>query len=794
MASLTLVPGMKVLHKYNRDLGPGEVMQLKGGRVYVHFPRTDSLLEFAEKGHAFVELTLPEGTDPENWHEAYHEDLVERLARLETDKLKAFRNRIDSLRLARIREADGLGSFLGGRIEIFPHQLHVAERAVETDPVRWLFADEVGLGKTVEACLVLSRLVRMKRAERVIIVAPASLTVQWLGELYRKFHQVFVLLDAERRKDVRKDFGDAMNPFHVHERVVVSLEDLATDSQLASWAKESEADLLVVDEAHRLERRPGHPGSPAYRAIEPLTQAIRHVLLLSATPLEADAHGFFRLLQMLRPKEYPDWERFQGDLDAGKKLFPCTSSTTRTDIGGLPPRVGERVEIDTWPALTEALQEALRTPVGDALEKKRRREAVLRAMEDPTGEDDPRIAWIADRVKEWRKKGEKMLVFVNRKESLDYLKKELARRTMGEVAVFHEDLSPASRDLEVAQFALADGPPVLVSTEAGGEGRNFQFCKGLVLFDLPWSPALVEQRIGRLDRINRRRDVEIIYFAPPDPFARQIVEVYEHLGIFREPLGGLDRSLSHVEQAIQEAVLADAPHLDVPKLVEETRQAREAVNRGLYHTLHRNRYRPELADEIFDRIPEDLEERNAQVVLGACRQFGFEVVEKQGTDTWYIEFGGEALIESLPGAIGGSRWLGTFDREEAVRHETLDFFASGHELVEGVLHELEDGHRGEVTLMDIPGAGGHGAGIVAFIKEGAEFRPLVWDFEGKRQKSWDVFFTVDPPGWKPGHVADWGLGEDRETRQEWARRVRAILFPAQAEGKLVAAAAFRLLP
>ena len=107
-----LEPGDKVLHKFNRELGPGEVLAVESGRVRIRFPRPGSVLEFAVKNHAFVPLQLPEGTDPENWHEAYHEDLVERLAHLEVDSLAAFRNRMEALRLSRIREAGGLGSFL----------------------------------------------------------------------------------------------------------------------------------------------------------------------------------------------------------------------------------------------------------------------------------------------------------------------------------------------------------------------------------------------------------------------------------------------------------------------------------------------------------------------------------------------------------------------------------------------------------------------------------------------------------------------------------------------------------
>jgi ATP-dependent helicase HepA len=95
---------------------------------------------------------------------------------------------------------------------LFPHQLYVAERATRVDPVRWLLADEVGLGKTIEACLILTRLVHTRKIERCLVVAPNALTVQWLGELWRKYHHVFTLLDAARLADVARDFGAEFNP------------------------------------------------------------------------------------------------------------------------------------------------------------------------------------------------------------------------------------------------------------------------------------------------------------------------------------------------------------------------------------------------------------------------------------------------------------------------------------------------------------------------------------------------------------------------------------------------------
>ena len=786
---MTFQPGDKVLHRFNRELGPGEVVAVERGRMRIHFPRRAETIEFSVRDHAFTALVLPPGADPARWHETFHEDMVERLARLEVDRLSAWENRLESLRLLRIREAKGLGSFLGGRIEIFPHQIHVAEQAVATDPVRWLLADEVGLGKTVEACLILSHLARARRADRIVIVAPASLTVQWLGELYRKFHQVFVLLDKDRRKDVEKDLGPDFNPFEVHARSVISLEDLVAEPRLAEAASRANPDLLVVDEAHRLERRPGHPGSPAYRAVAPLTETARHVLLLSATPLEADAHGFFRLLQLLRPDAYPSWDRFREDLDRGMPLYPCTSATRREDIGGLPPRVADVVALPEAPELEARERAALTLPVTNPLELRRRAEALQAAWAEPSSADDPRLRWILTAEPEWHKRGEKMLIFVHKREALETLKREIERTSFRRVAVFHEDLSPAAQDLEVAQFAQPEGPNLLISTEAGGEGRNFHFCRGLVLFDLPWDPVLVEQRIGRLDRINRTRPVEITVFLPKQGFARDVARLYESLGIFREPLGGLDRSLAHVEEALVVAASTDPPVLDIDAVVAETHEARRRMNQALYQDLHRNRYRPELAPSIFSRIPPELEDLTERVVLEACRQFGFETVTKAG-NVWYVEFGPESTIDHLPGVPEGSRWLGTFSRKVGVRRETLDFFASGHPLVEGVLMELEDGHRGEVALFSIAEPGMQGGGFGALIRRGPETVAVVVDGSGRRRPEWAPYLLEGAGKRREVSLADWGLTA-KPARDAWAQRVRALLYPLQAEGRLASVAAIR---
>ena len=630
--------------------------------------------------------------------------------------------------------------------------------------MRWLLADEVGLGKTVEACLILNRLVHAGQVQRCLVVAPDALTVQWLGELWRKYHQVFTLLDAPRLADVEKDFGPGFNPFDVHRRAVIAMEMLIERPHLTQQAVAAGIDLLVVDEAQHLRRPPGHPGNPAWRAVAPIAALGRHVLLLSATPLEDDAHGFFRLLQLLRPADRPEG----ASLDSGpaeaehySALPPCTSATRRSDIGGLPPRVGIPIDLPSRldgashvSVETELRQRgrtaAVRKHAADRLRRALASGAALRPLLGPDetalrraaeamDATDARIEWLVTQAPRWRAAGEKTLVFVAHRETLELLRTALSHRAQLATGAFHEDLSPARRDTEVALFRSPDGPSLLISTEAGGEGRNFEFCRRLVLFDLPWKPTVVEQRIGRLDRIGRRIPVEIVYFRPPHGIGADVVRLFEQLGVFREPLAGLDPQLARIENAIEEhAFSTTEPMTDeqMRTLVDAAHAARNPIRAAAYRQLHRDPYQAQLASQILARVPADLDALVESVVTRASERLGFRVEHLRGRRTFAIELGNESLVDSLPGVPGGSAFVGTFDREEAVADESIDFFASGHPLVEGLLLHFEDAPIGRTGQLDVMVAGERGEGLAAFYKDGPSLEIRVCDVDGKERPEW----------------------------------------------------------
>ncbi len=831
-------PGDRVTHRFHAELGPGRVIEVQGRTLRVEFPDARQTLSFATGTDALVPLTVAPGgrarLDPSgeivvvescedgrcilgDGREVALEDLwplpaeispVERLARGNVDAFEDFANRLDGLRLLQVRRAGGLGSFLGGRIQLFAHQLYAAERACGSDPVRWLLADEVGLGKTVEACLILNRLLHTGRAERTLVVAPETLILQWLGELWRKHHQVFALLDDKRLDDVAKDYGEGFNPFDVHRKAIVGLETLVRRRRLTEQAVQAGIDLLVVDEAHHLRRPKGHPGNEAYRAVAPIAALGRHVLLLTATPLEDDAHGFFRLLQLLRPEEFPEDESFDERLARRAPLPPCTSATRRVDIGGLPPRVPVPVEVDDpgWKTMDLLVRHLRAQPAENAVVRRRKADRVFRALASPAAlvsiverddeetaalaaeaqTQDPRLRWLIEQSGRWVGPGEKTLVFVAHRETLDLLRTAIERQGR-RAGIFHEDLSPERRDIEVAQFRLPEGPSILISTEAGGEGRNFQFCRRLVLFDLPWNPTVVEQRIGRLDRIGRTLPTEILYFRPPGGFARAVAELYERIGLFEEPLGGLERELRHAALAVERAAVEGPEEVDAAffdKVLREARAAHDRVQRAAYHELHRDPYRPEMAPQILARVPPDLDALNEDVVVRAASRFGFDVDQQSGERTWRIEFGYEALVDYLPGVAPGSSFLGTFSRERAVEEETLDFFSSGHPLVEGILFELEEGARGRVALLQIAGEE-EVFGLLAIYKDGEDWRAVAVDSQGRTRPDLAERFTAETLRPEPIDIKKW------TGQASWGKAIRRMAAKLP-EGTPTALAAFRV--
>ncbi len=838
-------PNDRLTHRYNTDLGPGRVLECDDRMVVVHFPRTDEVLKLAANSDALVPLVLEVGDrvgsletgellrveavteeglldvgggrllDPEEvWPVDPSAMPIDRLANGDVDRLENFSLRLDSLHLEQMRRADGLGSFLGGRIRLFPHQLYVAERATRTQPVRWLLADEVGLGKTVESCLILNHLIQSGRANRTLVVAPDTLTVQWLGELWRKYHQVFVLLDEKRVQDVARDYGDDFNPFDAHSRLVISQEFLAESPRLTEQACEAGIDLLIVDEAHHLRRPDGHPGNAEYRSIAPIAALGGNMLLLSAVPLEDDAHGFFRLLQMLRPDEFDEWESFQKQLESGEELAACTSATRRSDIGGLAPRHGLPIDLpddERWQPQRELIEAARGVEVKGIRATRRAVADIKLAMASPqalvnnleqraenpllplarqAAAKDSRLEWLTEQAPKWQKAREKTLIFVSDRELLDTVREAINKRTSLRLGIFHEDLSTKQRDIEVAQFRLPEGPSILISTEAGGEGRNFEFCTRLVLYDLPWEPMTVEQRIGRLDRIGREMPVEICYFRPPGGLGGEVAALYERLRVFEEPLGGFGMALGKLPQSIEKAALKGSRKrpVDLEKVLGDAEAAYDDVQRAAYQELHREPFEPEMTDSILARVPEDLDELMEDVIVGACYALGLQIEPHRDGTRHSIELNARARVDALPGLAGEHSFLGTFQREAALADEGIDFFATGHPLVEGLLAQIREDATGRVALLRITPESDEdkGFGLFAVYPTEDGFEGYAIDQRGKERPEWRDRLMERPLKSQKVKASEW------TERPGWQQVIEKMGSLIEHKGQPLALAAVRV--
>jgi ATP-dependent helicase HepA len=412
-------------------------------------------------------------------------------------------------------------------------------------------------------------------------------------------------------------------------------------------------------------------------------------------------------------------------------------------------------------------------------------DGALRAQAEAMDVTDPRLDWLLSQAPRWREAKEKTLVFVAHRETLEMLRTALSHRVQLATGVFHEELSPARRDTEVARFREHDGPSLLVSTECGGEGRNFEFCRRLVLFDLPWKPSVVEQRIGRLDRIGRRIPVEVVYFRPPGGIGRDVVRLFDALEIFRDPLAGLEPQLAHVEGALEEIALDPQAALSEDRfdaLVAESRAARTRIREAAYQQLHRDPYESAMAAGILARVPAELDTLNQEVVVTACIGLGFTIAHPRGHRVFSIEIGNGALVDGLPGVPGGSTYVGTFDREEAVENEHIDFFASGHPLVEGIFAHYEESALGRVVRFEMQIGLEHGQGVVAVYKDGPKFEIIAFDSAGRARPDWAAAIGQRP-------LLGRAVRDDAVEGPDWRAMVRRLgtqLEPARRPHALAA--------
>ncbi|HEY5715648.1 MAG TPA: RNA polymerase-associated protein RapA [Psychromonas sp.] len=490
------------------------------------------------------------------------------------DKFERFVLRYKSLTNQHEQQKSKQRGLLGARVDLIPHQFYIAEEVGKRHAPRVLLADEVGLGKTIEAGLIIHQQLITGRAKRVLIVLPENLQHQWLVEMMRRFNLHFSIFDDSRCNDA---YLDCINPFETEQLVLCSINLLRKRNHFEN-ALEAEWDLLIVDEAHHLIWDKEKP-SREYQVVEALAQNIPGVLLLTATPDQLGHESHFARLRLLDPSRFFDYQKFVEEEASYKPVATAINEllennqlsnesknsitellseqdvqplfniiddlsldnserqsaqhelinnlldrhgtgrllfrNTRSAIKGFPKRCLKTISLPLPEQYKTAIKVSKMLPSGSLQEQAFSAlypEQIYQAFEGDKSNSwcafDPRINWLIDLIKQL--KGEKILIIAAQAETALALEEALRTREAIKAAVFHEGLSLIERDKAAAYFAQTeDGAQVMLCSEIGSEGRNFQFAHHLVLFDLPMNPDLLEQRIGRLDRIGQRCDIQI---------------------------------------------------------------------------------------------------------------------------------------------------------------------------------------------------------------------------------------------------------------------------------------------
>lgn len=686
---------------------------------------------------------------------------LDRLFAGQIDKNNAFLLRSESLRLHHLHLQSQAYGLVGPRVQLLPHQLYIAKEVAGRHHPRVLLADEVGLGKTIEAGLILHQLVMKGDVDRVLIVVPDNLVHQWLAEMLRRFNLHFTILDEEicaavEGRDNKSDEypeGGINNPFETAQLILVGLSFLVKYSERQAQALEAQWDLLIVDEAHHLAWNEKQV-SPAYRVIEALSQTASGLVLITATPEQLGIEGHFARLRLLDPHRYHDLREFRAEEDNYQPIADLVVSLL--DPALLESIPGDSVkqsllvdfleqnkvdaiiaaDLSQRPALiTQAIKDLLdRYGTGRVLYRNCRdtvkgfperkfypyplvapAEYVNRSAnaapsdllhpENILGESwlllDPRVEWLGNWLHEHR--GQKSLVICAQATTAIALEEYLRTRSGLRSAVFHEGLGLVARDRAAAYFAdEQESAEVLVCSEIGSEGRNFQFAHDLVLFDIPLSPDLLEQRIGRLDRIGQRKLVQIHvpYYAASA--SEVLVKWYdEGINAFEQVFSAGRSLFEHFEDALKAVIRGPYDENTLAALIKATRNkaaiTREALRLGRDRLLEFNSHDAAEASKIVDAVTaagRKLELEN--YMDGMFDFFGVEQ-ERQGSSSVIVRPGDHMLCHSFPGLPEGGV-TGTYDRSEALSKEDMHFLTWEHPIVFGAMEMMLSGEFGNATL------------------------------------------------------------------------------------------------
>ncbi|MDX7799462.1 RNA polymerase-associated protein RapA [Aeromonas caviae] len=664
----------------------------------------------------------------------------DRLFAGQIDRMSRFTLRYEALVNQHQRRRNPTRGLAGGKVSLIPHQLYIAHEVGHRYAPRVLLADEVGLGKTIEAGMIIHQQLLSGRAHRVLILLPETLQHQWLVEMLRRFNLHFSLFDEERCIEA---FADAENPFETEQLVICSLDFLRKKRRRFEQVLEAEWDLLVVDEAHHLEWSEEAPSRP-YEMVEALAEQVPGVLLLTATPDQLGHRSHFARLRLLDPERFYDYEAFLAEEQAygqvasaaqelldgetlsneakqilasqleGLDLSDATARqqavaklldqhgtgrvlfrNSRANIQGFPER-----HLNVYPMpLPEQYKTAIKVMGmmggnGGDLQTRALRylypEKIFQQFEGDNAtwtQFDPRVEWLLELLLSARQ--QKVLVICSEAATAIALEEALRTREGIRGAVFHEGMSILERDKASAYFAQQEGgAQVLLCSEIGSEGRNFQFASHLVLFDLPLNPDLLEQRIGRLDRIGQQNTVEI-HVPYLGGTAQRALQLWYHDGLdaFEQTCPTARPVFEAVRDELFELLAAntgDQAALDA--LLVKTRELHEPLKarleQGRDRLLEIHSSGGTAAQQLVDKLA--AEDDDTGMISFALKMFDEIGVNQddRGENALVLTPGDHMLVPSFPGLPQDGMTI-TFDRNTALSRDDMALLSWDHPMMRG---------------------------------------------------------------------------------------------------------------
>lgn len=748
-----IVPGQRYITTSEPTLGLGHVVTQNNGLIEIRFPAADDTRTYSIENAPLIRVRFAPGDEisdqsknkltvesvtEKNHLLTYHgsntsiheSQLLDSLSFIRpekrllaglTDHPRDFDQRLDALRWnAAIRRSPAHG-YTGARIDLIPHQLSIVAEAANRLHPRILLADEVGLGKTIEACLILHRLHITGRAHRILILVPEHLVHQWFVELLRRFNLLFAIFDEDRCTSITA-IDENTNPFNDSQLILCSTSFLTENPTHANQAREAGFDLLIVDEAHHLEWSEDE-ASPSYRMVESLAENIPSLLLLTATPQQLGPEGHFARLRLLDPARYTNLTDFLAETESYNPLAIAVEKISNNEIPGnisdftsnSPNAQSNLLKLingdeSARSALISELIDSFGT--GRVLFRNTRERLTGFPKRIPILHPLPKgtspYTWLANLITQLPET-EKILLITNSPEAAISVQEKLLEVIHTDTALFHEDLSMLQRDRNAAYFQEPEGARILICSEIGSEGRNFQFARHLVLFGLPRDPEVLEQRIGRLDRIGQTGDIHIhIPYGKDSQSELHARWLHEGLDAFSEPLKGATTLAASLLPELDKLADTSPSSKQFTDFLKHSATLKADVSTQLStghdRLLELGAPPASQSDELLEAI--EAADNDARFERFSLRLFDFLGLDVSDLATRaFLLKHGNRQSESFAD-IGDEGLSVTFDRTTALSREDLTFLTFDNPIFRDALNQLLDSNSGNASFAKLPTTSG----------------------------------------------------------------------------------------